>query len=146
MRTANKIQLEKTIIETEIQFKQNDETILLVEDDSHVRNWVSSALKSLGYNIIEAEDGERALDMVVNDNLLDKIDLLISDIVMPAMSGEELADNIKEIKTSIKVILCSGYTQTRVYEGDKYRQNEYYFLSKPFTIKELEKSIRIVLQ
>ncbi len=48
-----------------------------------VRTWASGALKSLGYNIIEAEDGERALDMVVNDNLIDTIDLLLSDIVMP---------------------------------------------------------------
>jgi PAS domain S-box-containing protein len=139
-------QVENTIIETQIQFKQNGETILLVEDDSHVRGWISGALKSLGYNIIEAEDGERALDMVVNDNLIDNIDLLISDVVMPAMSGEELADNIKEIKPSIKIILCSGYTQTRVYEGEKSQQNKYVFLSKPFTIKKLEKTIRTVLQ
>jgi len=139
-------QAEKTIIETEIQFKQNGETILLVEDDSEVRNWISGALKSLGYNIIEAEDGERALDMVVNENLIDKIDLLISDIVMPAMNGEELADNIKEIKPSIKIILCSGYSQTRVYEGEKPLLNKYCFLSKPFSIKQLEKTIRTVLQ
>ena len=133
-------------IESEIKFKNNGETILLVEDDSEVRNFVSGALKTLGYNVFEAEDGERALDMVVNDNLIDKIDLLISDIVMPAMSGEELADNIKAIKPSIKIILCSGYSQTKVYEGGKPVKNKYCFLAKPFSIKKLEKTIRMVLQ
>ncbi len=137
---------ENTISDTNIQFKPTGETILLVEDDPHVRGWVSGALKSLGYKLIEAEDGERALDMVVNENLLDKIDLLISDVVMPVMSGEELAENIKKIKPSIKIILCSGYTQSRVFEGDKSQQNKYCFLSKPFSIKQLEQTIRVVLQ
>jgi PAS domain S-box-containing protein len=139
-------QIENTVVETKIQFKQNGETILLVEDDPLVRGWISGALKSLGYNVIEAEDGERALDMVVSENLIDKIDLLVSDVVMPVMSGEELADNIKKIKPSIKIILCSGYTQSRVFEGDKSHQNKYAFLSKPFSIKTLEKTIRAVLQ
>ena len=121
-------------------------TILLVEDDPHVRGWLASALKSLGYKLIEAEDGERALDKVVGENLIDKIDLLISDMVMPVMGGDELADHIKKIKPSIKIILCSGYTQTRVHGGDKAPQNKYCFLSKPFSIKQLEKTIRIALQ
>ncbi len=143
--TEEKKQDEK-VFETEIQFKSNHETILLVEDDAEVRVWISGALKALGYKVIEAEDGERALDMVVNNNLIDKIDLLISDVVMPSISGEELADNIKEIKPSIKVILCSGYAQTRVILGEKSNKSKYYFLSKPFTIRQLEKTIRAVLQ
>ncbi len=134
------------IIETKIQFRHTNETILLVEDDAAVRTWISGALKALGYKVIVAEDGERALDMVVNDDLLDSIDLLISDVVMPSVSGEELADNIKSLKPSIKIILCSGYAQTRVFHGEKSTQNKYCFLSKPFTIKELEKTIRSVLQ
>jgi two-component system cell cycle sensor histidine kinase/response regulator CckA len=138
--------VENISTDTNIQFKPTGETILLVEDDPHVRGWVSGALKSLGYKLFEAEDGERALDMVVNENLLDKIDLLISDVVMPVMSGEELAENIKKIKPSIKIILCSGYTQTRVFEGEKSHQNKYCFLSKPFSIKQLEQTIRVVLQ
>jgi PAS domain S-box-containing protein len=137
---------ENAKMETEIQFNKTGETVLLVEDDSEVRSWIAGALNKLGYKVFEAEDGERALDMVVNDNLIDDIDLLISDIVMPSMNGEELADNIKEMKPSIRIILCSGYAQSRVYEGDKLLQNKYSFLPKPFTIKKLEKTIRTVLQ
>ena len=137
---------EDKVFETEIHFKRNHETILLVEDDTEVRVWVSGALKALGYQVFEAEDGEHALDMVVNDDLIDKIDLLISDVVMPSISGEELADNIKTMKPSIKVILCSGYAQTRVMLGEKSNKSKYYFLSKPFTIRQLEKTIRAVLQ
>jgi CheY-like chemotaxis protein len=133
-------------IETEIQFKSTGETILLVEDDSHVRKFVCNALKSLGYNIHVAENGERALNMVINDNLSDKIDLVITDVVMPVMSGEELAQNINQINPSIKVILCSGYTDSRIEVGEKSHNNRYHFLSKPFTIKKLEKTIRTVLQ
>lgn len=139
-------QVENTIIESAIQFKQNGETILLVEDDPHVRELMVGSLKSLGYNVIEVDNGQRALDMVVNNNLINKIDLLISDMVMPEMSGEELAENIKVIKPSIKIILCSGYSQTRVFEKDDSIQKKYSFLSKPFTIKKLEKTIRTVLQ
>jgi len=139
-------QLNKASIESKIQIRKTNETILVVEDDPGVREWISEALQSLGYKVFEAEDGEKALDMAVNDNLIDKIDLLISDIVMPSMNGEELAENIKAIKPSIKIILCSGYSQSRVSFGEKTAQYKYPFLTKPFTIKELEKTIRSVLQ
>ena len=132
-------------METEIQFRPAGETILYVEDDFHVRDLVSTALKSLGYKVIEAENGEKALDKVVSGEIIHKIDLMISDIVMPEMGGEELAENIHQLNPKIKIILCSGYTDSQVTAGEKFAKNGYLFLAKPFSIKKLEKTIRQAL-
>jgi CheY-like chemotaxis protein len=105
---------DETRIDTQIQFQTRTETILFVEDDKDVRNLASQALNTFGYNVIEAENGRQALDIITKDSLIDKIDLVISDIVMPEMDGEELAENLREINPDIKILLCSGFTDSRV--------------------------------
>jgi two-component system cell cycle sensor histidine kinase/response regulator CckA len=134
-----------TLIESKVQFKPSGETIFLVEDDYNVRELIANALKSFGYKVFEAENGERALDQIISNNLINKIDLLISDIVMPEMGGDELAGNIKQLNPRIKILLCSGHSDSRSSVSDKYNRDGYHFLSKPFTLEKLEKTITKIL-
>ncbi len=136
---------DETRIDTQIQFQTRTETILFVEDDKDVRNLASQALNTFGYKVIEAENGRQALDIITKDSLIDKIDLVISDIVMPEMDGEELAENLREINPDIKILLCSGFTDSRVAMRESNNRKGHHFLPKPYTIKNLEKMIRSIL-
>ena len=132
-------------IESEARFEARSETILYVEDDHNVRELMCQALKTLGYQVIEAENGKIALDRVNKESLLNKIDLVISDIVMPELNGEQLADALRKLRPDIKILLCSGFTDTRVSIGKKSRQNNYHFLPKPYSLNKLEKTIRNII-
>ena len=136
---------DETRLDTQIQFEKRSETILFVEDDTDVRTLACQALKTFGYRVIEAPNGKEALDLINRDSLIDKIDLVISDIVMPEMNGEELADNLREIRSDIKILLCSGFTDSRVAMRGMENKRGNYFLPKPYTIKNLEKMIRTIL-
>jgi PAS domain S-box-containing protein len=132
-------------VDTIVEFKQRCETILFVEDDLNVRQLAADALISFGYEVYEAEHGKQALELIKKNNLLDKIDLMITDMVMPVMGGEELSQKIRKLNPNIKIILSSGYTNSQLFTEDDENKN-YYFLSKPYTIPKLEKKIRKVLQ
>lgn len=136
---------DETRVDTQIQFQTRSETILLVEDDKDVRSLASQALKTFGYKVIEAANGRQALDIIKKDFLIDKIDLVISDIIMPEMGGEELAENLRELNPDIKILLCSGFTDSRVAMRESENRRGFHFLPKPYTIKNLEKTIRSIL-
>ncbi len=87
-------------------FKGN-ETILVVDDDSQTRQYVSSFLKDYGYNVIEAENGQQALEIFEKNK--DRIDLCLIDLVMPGIPGIEVRKRIKYIKPDAKTIIMSGY-------------------------------------
>ena len=72
-------------------------------------------------------------------------DLLLSDIVMPEMNGEELAENLRDLRSDIKILLCSGFTDSRVAMRENKNKTGNHFLPKPYTIKNLEKMIRTIL-
>jgi PAS domain S-box-containing protein len=131
--------------ESKVTFAPRTETILCVEDDFNVRKLMCGALKSLGYQIIEAENGRVALEKVKKDFLWDKIDLVISDIIMPEMSGEDLAAELHKTKPEMKILLCSGFTDSRVSLHDSYKQKGYHFLAKPYSLNKLEKTIRKII-
>jgi DNA-binding NtrC family response regulator len=131
--------------ETIVEFKKRNETILFVEDDLNVRQLATDALISFGYEVYEAEHGKQALDLIDKNKLIDKIDILITDMVMPVMGGEELSKKIHKMNPNIKIILSSGYTNSQLFAEDM-KDNTFYFLSKPYTIPKLEKKIRTVLQ
>jgi CheY-like chemotaxis protein len=133
-------------IETQLDIGPRTETILYVEDDIHVRDMAVDALKTFGYKVFEAENGRHALDIIKKEYLIDKIDLVISDIVMPEMSGEELAETIRKLNPKIQILLCSGYTNSRIYIRENFNLNGCHFLAKPFTMQKLEKKIRSILQ
>lgn len=112
------------------------ETILLVEDEDAVRRVVQSMLKRHGYQVLASASPEDALTLA--DQHGGVIHLLITDIVMPGMSGRKMAETLTELRPEIKVLFVSGY-------GDASSQNGGYFLQKPFSAGELATKVREVL-
>jgi PAS domain S-box-containing protein len=84
-----------------------EETLLIVEDDHQVRAITVEALAELGYDVVEAEDAPSALELIGDAHR--KIDLLLSDIVLPGMSGRQLVDQARRMRPGLKVLLMSGY-------------------------------------
>jgi CheY-like chemotaxis protein len=118
------------------------ETVLLVEDEESVRELVRETLKSKGYVVMEAADGING--MKVAESHTGKIDILITDVVMPGMSGRELAQRITAARQTIKVLFLSGYTEDAIiHEG--VLEPGTAFLQKPFTLQALARKVRDVL-
>lgn len=117
-------------------------TILLVEDEDAVRMFSSRALRDKGYKVIEASNGEAALDFIRKES--EQIDLVITDVVMPKMDGPTLMENIKVHKPTIKVIFISGYTEDSFRES-LANNDKVHFLPKPFNLKELAYKVKEVL-
>lgn len=130
--------LEKPI--PRIEFTEGTETILLVEDEELVRKLSRQILESAGYKVIEASNGAEAL--LICEQIDNKIDLLITDVVMPEMSGRELADKLSEICPL--VLFTSGYTDDAIVRHGVTNVN-FNFLQKPFTFDELIQKVRGVL-
>ena len=124
------------------ELKKGDETILLVEDDQGVRTFIDEALKSLGYFVYQAKNGEEALDILNKQKL--NPDLLITDIIMPGMDGRDLSDRVKKLLPSIKVLFTSGYTDTHLGREELMQKN-IHFIGKPYSISSISMKIREVL-
>ena len=120
---------------------EGSETVLLVEDEESVRQLVRETLEAKGYHVLEAENGQAGLEAVAAHSA--KIDLLITDVVMPEMGGHELADRLLKVRPGIKVIYLSGYTDEALVEGNIDRGKA--FLQKPFTLQTLARKVREVL-
>lgn len=116
------------------------ETVLVVEDQRSVRKYAAKALKSYGYRVISAESGEEALRLCERA----PIDLVVTDVVMPNLSGRELADRLGILKPAIKVLFMSGYTGS-VIERHGILQEGAQFIQKPFNPEELASKVRSVL-
>jgi CheY-like chemotaxis protein len=118
------------------------ETVLLVEDETGVRALVRDILGQHGYNVLEAADVDDALRLCRDHE--GEIQLLLTDVVMPVMSGRELAERSATLRPEIKVLYMSGYTDNIVvYHGVTARDTQ--FLQKPFTPKALVRKVREVL-
>ena len=117
-------------------------TILLVEDEETLRNLAVGILKGYGYNVLSAENGEEALRGLHNLPVIP--DLLVSDVVMPKMSGRELSDRIKAIHPGTRVLYMSGYTDNAIVHHGVLDPGVS-FLQKPFTPKGLARKVREVL-
>jgi signal transduction histidine kinase/ActR/RegA family two-component response regulator len=116
------------------------ETILLVEDDSSVRELVRDELRKLGYRVFEAKNGLDAC--LVGTQQMGALQLLLTDVVMPGMSGTELAQHLRVIKPDLKLLFISGYTDdVGIAAGDPASA----YLQKPFTPEALAKTIRDLL-
>jgi PAS domain S-box-containing protein len=119
------------------------ETILLVEDDLSVRGLNARLLRSRGYNILEAGNGQEAL-RVAEQHTPGEIALLLTDVIMPEMGGKELAQHFRAAYPDAKVLFCSGYTQEAIDRGGELEPG-IAFLQKPFTPASLSHKIREVL-
>jgi CheY-like chemotaxis protein len=118
------------------------ETILLVEDEDLVRRAVRAILRRGGYEILEAASGGAALDLLRGYE--GRIDLLITDVVMPELSGRELALRVAELRPDIKVLYMSGYTDDTIVRHGVLEANMA-FIQKPATPDDLLRKIREVL-
>ncbi len=117
------------------------EIVLLAEDEEAVRILVLSFLQAKGYTVLEAENGLAALAICRNQQ---HIDLLLTDVRMPAMGGRELIEKAAPLHPQMKVILMSGYTDDALI-AEGIRMKGIPFLQKPFTLPELAAKVRDVL-
>ena len=104
-------------------------TILLVEDHDAVRNLATAILENEGLRVLEASDGSTALERA--QAYPEKIDALLTDIMLPDLNGNELAESISAARPGIKVLFLSGYTDDIVEEHGSFQNIR--FLQKPFT-------------
>jgi two-component system, cell cycle sensor histidine kinase and response regulator CckA len=121
---------------------RGSETILLAEDEEGVRTLTRHLLETNGYAVLEASSGAEA--MRIFETRSDAIDLLITDVVMPRMSGRELAEQLIEKRPGIKVLYLSGYTNDAVLQHG-VRRDQTHFLQKPFNAAGLALKVRNVL-
>jgi two-component system cell cycle sensor histidine kinase/response regulator CckA len=118
------------------------ETILLVEDEERVCALVREVLAKQGYTVLSANNGEEGLALSRREPR--HIDLLLTDVVMPRMSGRELAENLVRERTSLKVLFMSGYTDKLILHKGMLEPNTH-FLQKPFSPDEIARKVREVL-
>ena len=110
----------------------------VVEDDAKVRKTTVARLRHLGFQVIEAESGQRALDILASSK---DIDLIFTDMVMPGgMSGAELLVQVREMYPDIKRLLTSGYAEDTVIPKDGT-----IWLRKPYSLNEMSKTFRQLL-
>ena len=117
------------------------ETILLVEDESAILNMTTMILKKLGYTVMPACNPIEAIS-IANEHS-EKIDLLITDVIMPEMNGKELARNLMLLNPQLKTLFMSGYTADVIAHHGVLEEGTY-FIHKPFALPDLAEKVRIV--
>lgn len=124
------------------QIMESSGTILLVDDEEMIVDVAAKLLKKVGYTVLKAKSGKEAIE-VYRENI-DKIDLVILDMIMPDIGGGEAYDKMREINPKVKVLLSSGYSidgqATEILERGCNG-----FIQKPFSIKGLSNKIRGIL-
>ncbi len=118
------------------------ETILLAEDDETVRELHGTILKEAGYTVIEAVDGRHALDEFMEHQ--SEVDLVAADVIMPKIDGKRLYEEIRKVRSDVKVLFMSGYTKD-VIDQRGIMEDEYNFMAKPVMPSELLKKVRKIL-
>ena len=119
-----------------------NETVLLVEDDLTLLEMTRRMLDKTGYNVLPANGGGEALRLARKNDV--KIDLLLTDVVMPEMNGKELSEQMQEIIPEIKILFMSGYT-SNILGHNGVLDERFHFVSKPFSRKVLSDKIREML-
>ena len=140
---ASQRELPRSTITAEAQ--RTDQTgqgaVMLVEDEAPVRSFASRALKLRGYQVIEAESAEEAMELLTTE--ADTIDVLVSDVVMPGMDGPTFAQKARELRPDLRVIFISGYAE------DSFRKNlhddDFLFLPKPFSLNDLTSKVKMAM-
>jgi two-component system cell cycle sensor histidine kinase/response regulator CckA len=125
-----------------LDYSRGSETILLVEDEEPLRRLCTEFLGQLGYNMLSAANGKEALAVV--QSYPDKIDLLITDVLMPELPGPELAQALVAMRPGLKVIFISGYSDGSLAHHGVLKPGTV-LVHKPFTIRALTAKLREVL-
>lgn len=129
-------------IEKPVEIEGNG-IILLIEDEDSVRKFTAKALTRKGLNVIEASIGSEALKIIRKKN--QHIDLIITDVIMPEVSGPEIVKEALIHRPNIKVIFISGYAEDAFLKSDEINIEDFHFLPKPFTLNELGNKVHNVL-
>lgn len=125
----------------ELPLGSREEVILVVEDETEVRRMSVDALRELGYTVIHAGDGARAIEQF---DVLPRVDLLFTDVVMPGMTGRQLADELRRRDAGLKVIYTTGYTRNAIVHNGVV-DADVAFIAKPFSIEALARKVREIL-
>ena len=131
-----KVKPEETALQTGV------ETVLLVEDERMVREMAKEILEESGYQVLEAGQGQEAL--VIAERHDGPIHLMLSDVVMPQMSGRELAEQLAPLRSDMRVLYMSGYTDDAIVHHGVLDEGMN-FIEKPFTPNALARKVREVL-
>jgi two-component system, cell cycle sensor histidine kinase and response regulator CckA len=118
-------------------------TVLLVEDEDAVRAFASRALASRGYKVLEADSGETALKVLEQNE--GKIDLVLSDVVMPEMDGPTLLKELRKRGVKTRIVFISGYAED-AFEKNLEGQTDFAFLPKPFSLKQLAEAVKQAME
>jgi len=125
-----------------LTYHRGTETILLVDDEDSLRIVVVDLLRQLGYQVLSASSGKEALSLAEKHS--EKIDLLISDVIMDELPGPELAEILLASRPEMKVIFISGYAEGSLAPDGVLKPGTI-LVQKPFTIKILSAKVREVL-
>ena len=118
------------------------ETILLVEDEDMIREMATQTLTRQGYKVLSAMHGQEALDMYAEGSA--PIDLIITDVIMPHMSGKQMVERLAETRGKMPVLYISGYTESAIVHHG-ILDNDVILLQKPFTPATLTQHVRAIL-
>ncbi len=119
----------------------NGQRVLVTEDDEGVRNFVSGALVELGYEVMHAQDGDAALSVLTTN----RVDLLLTDVVMPGMNGRALAEEAQRRRPGLKVLYMTGYSRDAIVHHGRLDPGVS-LIQKPFTEADLAQRVRSVLK
>jgi signal transduction histidine kinase/ActR/RegA family two-component response regulator len=133
---------ESRIQRTDVESPHGSETLLLVEDETPVRQSTREFLTRSGYTVLEAKSGEEALQ--TSREYCGPIHLMLTDVIMPGMSGAQVAEQLAAERPTLKVLFVSGYAEATVQRHGKIDITTQ-FLPKPFSLKELARKIRQIL-
>ena len=114
-------------------------TLLLVEDNAMVRRSIENTLRGMGYRVLAVDSGERCLELVRDP--AQRVDLLITDVVMPEMSGKELIERVHVVRPGLSVLFMSGYDRSTLATRKQPVVIEH-FLQKPFDSEDLLLAVR----
>ncbi len=115
--------------------------VLLVEDEDAVRKFGARALRNKGYTVLEASNGEAAIEIL---DAGEAVDILVTDIVMPGLDGPSLIRQVREKRPDLRVICISGYTEDSFRKRIDFSDN-IHFLPKPFSLQQLAGKVKEVI-
>ena len=122
---------------------RGSETVLAVDDDPGILELLGEMLQPLGYTVLAAENGERAIEIAAEHN--NKIDLLLTDVVLPGMKGQELAARLLESCPEVDVLFMSGYLCPSMAHSGKRKGSEA-FIRKPFSLEAIGVAVKEELE
>jgi PAS domain S-box-containing protein len=126
----------------EPELPRGSETILLVEDEVLVRSLVTKFLRSQGYRVLYAAQGSQAMQLAAEHG--SRIDLLLSDVILPNMNGRQIYEKLLESRPKLRVLFMSGYTEN-IIAPSGVLEADFLFVQKPFSLKELARKVREAL-